>query len=282
MKDDRGSRTAERVAERRAAHQLLDKPPVFEDPLALTILDPAAASRIRANPLDQESSRLSPFLRAAFAVRSRFAEDELGLAVDSGVRQYVVLGAGFDTFAYRNPYAGLLVFEVDHPATQEIKRRRLAEAGIAVPAELVYVPIDFARRSLAEALADAGFRSDAPAFFSWLGVVPYLERPAIEATLRFVGSLPRGTAIVFDYGRSPSSLNFVGRMIFERMASRVAAVGEPWKTFFEPEELHAILHDAGFSTLEDLGPSALNARYFTGRADGLRVGEMLHIINAAI
>jgi len=265
---DRASRTAERVAERRAAHQLLDKPVVFDDPLALAIVGRDAALR--------DPSPLDPYLRAAFAARSRFAEDELGEAYRRGIRQYVVLGAGFDTFAYRNPFAGLRVFEVDHPATQAVKRARLAGAGIRIPDDVVFVPVDFATTSLADALDIRG-----PAFFSWLGVVPYLERDAIEATLRYVASLPAGTAIVFDYGTSPASLSLVGRIVFDRMAKRVAAAGEPWKTFFAPEELAAMLRACGFSQVENWGPAELNARYFAGRADGLRIGEMMQIAKAA-
>jgi methyltransferase (TIGR00027 family) len=128
-RNEEGMKRGSRTAERRAAHQLLDRPIVFEDPLALAIIDPAAASRLRANPHELESSPVSPFLRAALAVRSRMAEDEVGAATRRGIRQYVILGAGFDTFAYRNPYPALQVFEVDHPATQELKRQRLADAG---------------------------------------------------------------------------------------------------------------------------------------------------------
>ena len=265
----RGSRTAERVAERRAAHQLLDQPVVFDDPLAVAIVGREAALR---NP-----SPLDPFLRAAFAARSRFAEDELRAAYERGVRQYVVLGAGIDTFAYRNPFEDLRVLEVDHPATQAAKRARLADVGIAVPPDVVYVPVDFATTSLAEALDIRG-----PAFFSWLGVVPYLERDAIEATLRYVASLPSGTTIVFDYGTNPESLSILGRIVFHRMAKRVAAAGEPWKTFFAPEELAAMLRACGFSAVENHGPAELNVRYFAGRADGLRIGEMMQIAKAMV
>ena len=273
MREGRGSTTAERVAERRAAHQILDKPLVFDDPIAVKIAEP---------DLDRESTLLGPFLRAAFAARSRFAEDELRLAVSRGIRQYVILGAGYDTFAYRNPFADLRVFEVDHPATQESKRRRLEEAQIAIPPQTVYVAIDFASMSLDEALAASGFDTSAPSFFSWLGVIPYLELPAIETTLRYVGSLGRGTAIAFDYGSSPSALSFTGRIVFEHMSRRVAAAGEPWKTFFDPAELETLLRRSGFNTIEDLGPAEINARYFAGRSDGLRIGEMMRIAKALV
>jgi len=282
MKEGQASRTAARVAERRAAHQVLDPPPVLVDPLALRIIDPEVSKRILSHPQEFNDSRLAPYLRAAFAVRSRFAEDELARAVGRGVSQYVVLGAGFDTFGYRNPFAHLSIFEVDHPATQEVKRNRLELAGITIPPTMTFVPVDFARQPLPERLAAAGFDGNAPAFFSWLGVVPYLEREAIAETLRFIASLPRGTMVVFDYGAPRDSLSFLGRMVFDRMAERVAAAGEPWKTFFAPEELMRLLRSAGFSAADDHGPEELNVRYFAGRQDGLRVGEMAHIATAVV
>jgi methyltransferase (TIGR00027 family) len=273
VKDDRPSRTAERVAERRAAHQILDKPPVFEDPLALSIVESEHPHQRNRSPLDR-------YLRAAFAARSRFAEDELRDAYARGVRQYVVLGAGFDTFAYRSPYLGLRVFEVDHPATQAEKRARLARRGIRVPPEVTYVPIDFSTTALADALV--ALDASAPAFFSWLGVVPYLEREAIEETLWYVATRPAGTTIVFDYGCSPVSLSFIGRIVFERIATRVAAVGEPFKSFFEPEEVETMLRTCGFSEVSNCSPSEINRRYFAGRRDGLRVGEMMHLAKGVV
>lgn len=280
MKQGQGSRTAERVAERRAQHQVLDDPPVFVDPLALRIIDPEVAARLASDPRDFDRSLVAPFLRAAFAARSRFAEDELAMAVRAGLSQYVVLGAGFDTFAYRNPFPSLRVFEVDHPATQAVKRERLARAGI--DGRVTFVPVDFSRDSLSERLSEAGFDGHAAAFFSWLGVVPYLELDSIRATLSFVGSLARQTAIVFDYGTPPSQLSLAGRLVYERLAKRVAAIGEPWKTFFAPEELLGLLRACGFSRAHDHGPGELNRRYFSGRADGLRIGEMLHIAKGVV
>src|SRR5436190_4385027 len=157
MEQGRGSRTAELIAARRAAHQLIDRPLVFTDPLAMAILPPETAARLKENPRHGNASSFAKYLRAALVVRSRFAEDELRHAVAAGVHQYVLLGAGFDTFAYRNPFSALRVFEVDHPATQAVKRARLAAAGIAVLDGTTYVPIDFATEELADALAAAGF-----------------------------------------------------------------------------------------------------------------------------
>ena len=279
MKEGQASRTAERVAQRRAAHQVLDPPPVLVDPLAIRIIEPHVAERLRSHPQEFNDSRIAPYLRAAFAVRSRYAEDELARAVEHGITQYVVLGAGFDTFAYRNPFAGLHVFEVDHPATQAVKRQRLSDARIDVPPNLSFVSVDFASQSLRERL---NVDVTKPAFFSWLGVVPYLEMDAIESTLAFIASLPQQTSVVFDYGVPRESLSFFARIVFDSMAKRVAAAGEPWKTFFTPDDLRRFLQRLGFSSVEDLDAAALNARYFAGRADGLRVGEMGHIAKATV
>ncbi|MEA2329405.1 MAG: hypothetical protein QOE68_4364, partial [Thermoanaerobaculia bacterium] len=231
MKEGQGSRTADRVAERRAAHQVRDRPLVLDDPIALRVIRPEVAHELRTNPPAREATKLGPYLRAFFVMRSRFAEDALAAAVEGGVRQYVVLGAGFDTFAYRNPFPDLRVFEVDHPDTQAIKRQRLAFSGIDIPSSLTFVPIDFTTTTLDHALHGAGFDETKPAFFSWLGVVPYLERPAIDATFRYIASLPKKTAVAFDYAIPPESMSWTSRLIFNQMAKRVAALGEPWKTF---------------------------------------------------
>ena len=282
MQEGQGSRTAERVAERRAAHQVRDRPLVFEDPLALRIINPEVARALREHPPTRESSPAAPYLRAFFAMRSRFAEDELASAVRRGVKQYVVLGAGFDTFAYRNPFPELRVFEVDHPATQATKRQRLASGGIDIPSSLTFVSIDFATTALPDAMRDAGFDRTAPAFFSWLGVVPYLERPDIDKTFAFIASLPSPSTVVFDYAVPAATMGWTGRLIFRQMAKRVAAVGEPWKTFFEPPLLLADLHRLGFNTAEDFDGDALNRRYFTGRTDKLKIGAMGHMAMASV
>src|SRR5580698_9525375 len=197
MQEGKFSRTARRVAIRRAAHQLLDHPRVQDDPLALRIIGTEAAEELRSNP--KEHHAFSRAFRAFMAARSRYAEDELATAVAHGVRQYVVLGAGLDTFAYRNPHAGLRVFEVDHPATQLWKREQLQAAGISIPPSLTFIPIDFERQTLADGLGQAGFKRDAAAFFSWLGVTPYLTREACTTTLSFIGKMPADSAVVFDF-----------------------------------------------------------------------------------
>ena len=275
------SRTARGVAIRRAAHQLLDHPRLFEDPLALAILGEETARLLEAEPARLENS---PRLRAFVAVRSRFAEEELAAAFNRGIRQLVVLGAGLDTFAYRNPFAasGLRVFEVDHPATQAWKRELLADAGIAVPPSLTFVPLDFEERSLAAALEEAGFRPDLPSFFSWLGVVPYLTLDAARATLAWIGGLPGESEVVFDYAISPASLGELQRKAFDALADRVARAGEPFRLFFEPAELAGMLGELGFRAIEDLDAAEIDRRYFGDRSDGLRVGGLAHLVSARV
>lgn len=278
------SETALRVAMRRAAHQILDDPKVFDDPLALRILGVENGSAQPPDPKWLEETPLSRVLRASLAARSRYAEDELHVAVKRGIRQYVILGAGLDTFAYRNPYPEdvLHVFEVDHPATQIWKCARLKDAGIPNPRSLTFSPVDFESETLEEGLRQAGFDAGESAFFSWLGVTPYLTNSAVIATLRFVASMPFGSGIVFDYMISPSLLNPAASLAFDRLAHRVASVGEPFQTFFDPSALRGSLRAMGFEQIEDIEPEEMNARYFRGRTDTLRVGNLSNVMNARV
>ena len=285
MIDGFASMTALRVAMRRAAHQLRDSPLVFVDPLALRVVGAEIAAQLEAETAAPETELLAPFLRAFMAARSRFAEDALASAVNAGARQYVIFGAGLDTFAYRNPHEaeGLRVFEVDFPATQVWKRERLAEARIGIPSSLAFVPVDFERETLAQPLAAAGFKRGEVSFFSWLGVVPYLEQSSIRKTLEFVVDSSRtGSELIFDYAVPPETLNPVQRLVFERVAARVARAGEPWKTFFDPADLKRQLYSIGLDAIEDLDGGKINARFFSGRADGLRVGDVGRLLRARV
>jgi methyltransferase (TIGR00027 family) len=266
MEAGRASKTAFRVAQRRAAHQVLDQPCVLDDPIAIPLL----GLRFALNCF-RESSRLACAFRAFMAARSRYAEDHLAESVAAGVAQYVILGAGLDTFAYRNPFLHVRVFEVDFPATQEWKRTLLGEATIHEPANLIFVPIDFEHTALAEGLADAGFDAGKPAFFGWLGVVPYLTREAFRATLETIAKLPLGTAVSFDFALSPHTLSPLRRLAFNALAQRVARAGEPFRLFFTLEELETEFHRVGFRRFEQLDSASINERYFAGRVDGLKL-----------
>jgi methyltransferase (TIGR00027 family) len=284
MEQNRPSATAQRVAMRRAAHQLLDNPKIFDDPVALRIIGKESASALQADAHKFEATPLSSYLRAFVAARSRFAEDELALGVRRGIRQYVILGAGLDTFAFRNPFPeGLLhVFEVDHPATQTWKRARLDEVDIAPPNDLTFAPVDFETQTLEEGLRNAGYDIGKNTFFSWLGVTEYLTTEAVMSTLRFIASAPLGTGVVFDYMISPSLLNPAQRLRLDALALRVASAGEPWKAFFDPGFLTGNLRAMGFRYVEDKGPEEINARYFKNRKDELRVGSLSHLMNARV
>jgi methyltransferase (TIGR00027 family) len=268
MQTGRASRTALRVASRRAAHQLLDHPQVLVDPVAVPIL--GANFKLNRKREDQPIGRA---FRAFLAARSRYTEDNLATAVAQGAAQYVLLGAGLDTFAYRNPFPHLRVFEVDFPATQTSKRELLQAAAIPEPPNLTFVPLDFEHRTLAEGLADAGFNSARPAFFGWLGVVPYLTLPAFRSTLDFIAALPAGSGIAFDFALSLSELSPRLQLAQAALSARVALAGEPFRLFFRSEQIDNELHSAGFQTIEQLDSMQTNERYFTGRTDGLHLPE---------
>ena len=269
MQTGKASRTALRVAIRRAAHQLVEQPRILDDPIAVRLVG-------SAHPRDMERAmhKVARDFRLFMAARSRYAEDRLAEAVANGVTQYVVLGAGLDTFAYRNPFPALRVFEVDFPATQEWKRALLAEAAIALPASLTFVPLDFEHKTLAAGLADAGFDAGSAAFFGWLGVVPYLTLNAFRATLAAIAQLPAASAVSFDYAIAPETLSPLGRKAHDALAGRVAAAGEPFQLFFTPQQMESELRRAGFRRVEQVDSARLNELYFNNRADGLKLSAL--------
>jgi methyltransferase (TIGR00027 family) len=265
----------------RAAHQLLDRPPVFPDPFALRIVGAEAEADLRSGR--DWHGYAAAGLRAFIAARSRFAEDSFAAAIARGVDQYVLLGAGLDTFAYRAgaDFPDIHVLEIDHPATQSWKRARLKEAGIVEPANLTFAPVNFEYETLAEGLARTSCDAARPVFFAWLGVTPYLSRDAIFATLEFVATANSpGSEIVFDYAEPVTDA--ARRAGFDAMAARVAAAGEPFRSFFKPALLADELRRIGFSDIEDLDATALNRRYFVGRADGLKIAGGGHVLRARV
>jgi methyltransferase (TIGR00027 family) len=252
----KASLTAKGAATHRAVHQLLDGGVVFRDPLAVAILgeDPEAIVREAQENPERRTMRLF------IAARSRLAEEWLAEAVSRGVRQLVVLGAGLDTFGLRNPHRalGLQVFEVDHPATQAWKRERIDAAATSKSEALRFVAVDFERQFFVDELVKAGFDSRAPAFVMWLGVVPYLTREAIIATLAALAGM--GAEVVFDYGEPPEAFEGPRRAYMEAFRARVAALGEPILSSFRPAELATLLSEANFAGYDDHGPHEL-ARY---------------------
>jgi len=269
METGRASKTALGVAIRRAAHQVMDRPPVLDDPFALRLVGSGYPRQ-----MERAMHRVARDFRAFMAVRSRYVEDKLAEAVAGGVRQYVILGAGLDTFAYRNPFPSLRVFEVDFPATQEWKRAMLAEASFDLPAGLTFVPLDFEHQTLAEGLAASGFNAGLPAFCGWLGVIPYLTLDAFRATLGVIGKLPEGSGVGFDYALAQEALSPAGRTAFVALAGRVAAAGEPFQLFFTPTTMKEELRLAGFDRFEQRDSEQLNELYFKDRADGLKLSAV--------
>jgi methyltransferase (TIGR00027 family) len=198
--------------------------------------------------------------------------------------QYVILGAGLDTFAYRQPDFAkrLRIFEVDHPATQAWKQRCMSARAVAIPANLRYVPVDFERESTSERLVDQGFDASQPAFFSWLGVVMFLTAQAIEATLRFVASLPRGSAIALSFNPPEESLEGEHLELARQSVIRCSSRGEPWLSRHTPGALRTIAAGAGFSSTYHLTPELAADRYFAGRRDGLRAPRHEQLLVAIV
>ena len=275
------SRSAHWVAALRAVHQLLDEPLVLSDPIALSLLGASAEAALRNDPFALNDP-ISRGVRAAMVARSRFVEDALSRGVAAGVRQYVLLGAGLDTFAYRSPYPDpqLRVFEVDHAGTQRWKQQLLADAGIPEPSALSFVPLDFERDDLVGVLAQAGFRADEPACVSWMGVTTYLTADAVLRMLRAMAGFASGSCVCFDYRVPAAMLDPVERLVDEVIGAKAAAAGEPWLSTFDPAQLQAQLLEAGFSSADSTTPDELNACYFARRKDGLRTGGGLRIMCA--
>ena len=216
-------------------------------------------------------------------VRARFTEDIVEQAAASGVGQYVILGAGLDSFACRRGdlLGRLRVFEVDHPATQSRKRRRLAGLGVALPARLVFAPVDFERQTLREGLELAGFDSGQLAVFSWVGVTMYLTLDAIHDTLATMAQCRRGTRVVLSYNQPPAVLTGSTAQIAAAFAGLAAEMGEPFISWFLPGEIARLLHEHGFGEITDFGPDQARAAYFPGQAD-IEIAGAQRLVTATV
>jgi methyltransferase (TIGR00027 family) len=278
------SRTALGVAALRAVHQLLDgEPRILEDPVAARLLDAEVLQQIQANPA-RTHEPLARGVRSHVVLRSRFAEERMAHAVQRGVGQCVILGAGFDTFAYRQPgwARGLRIYEVDHRATQDDKRQRLQSAGISIPANLEFVAVDFESISLREGLQTSTLSFSEPAFFSCLGVLVYLTREAADAVFRLVADFPAGSEIVFTFSLPESSLSINDAEHRAAMAGMASSFGEPWQTHFEPDALMRDLGALGFREISFLSAETADRTYFQSRSDGLRAPRRGGICSAII
>jgi methyltransferase (TIGR00027 family) len=266
----------------RAMHQVLDADPkIIDDPLSVGLVEGSSREEILAAP---PISHAPTWFRSTFVLRSRYTEDALREAVVNGIEQYVMLGAGMDTFAYRQPSwgANLRIFEMDHLESQKIKREHLVKRGIAIPANVVFCPIDFERASLGEVLAESSLDLGARTFFSWLGVTQYLTKESIDATLRFVLSTPKGSEIVMEFILPPGSWTLEEKGYLTQVVQRVAEMTEPWLSFFTPEEISQRLTLLGFSGVSLLTPDDAEARYYANRRDGLRPPRYSGLLRALV
>jgi len=277
MQPNEPSRTALLIARQRAAHQVLDQGSILYDPFAMKILreeEKDVLQFAREHPL-------ASIGRLFTTARSRIAEDALSGAVERGVRQIVILGAGLDTFALRSPHGArqIHIYEVDHPATQAWKRQRLAEAQLALPPWLILVPVDFERDDLGEMLAGADFQQNSPAFFTWLGVVPYLTQNAIGSTLDYMASI-QNSEVVFDYMEPLQAFSEKIRDLVTERAEQLDKIDERCASRFEPAGIAAILRSHGFCNIEDIGFQEITSR-FGHAVQELAPGQAsLHVVHA--
>ena len=277
MKPNEPSRTALMIARQRAAHQMLDHGSILDDPFAMKILGEDEKDVLQfAN-----SHPFASIGRLFNAARSRIAEDGLSVAVSGGIRQIVILGAGLDTFALRSSHGArqVRIYEVDHPATQAWKRRRLAKAQLALPPWVTLVPVDFEQHDWRETLVGAGFQPNMPAFFTWLGVVPYLTQEAVGSTLGYMGLLEK-SEVVFDYMEPSEAFSEEIRELVTVRTEQPEKMNERWASRFEPAGMAEILRSHGFSDIEDIDFREIRSRF--GRAvQGLAPGHAgLHVVHA--
>lgn len=294
MEQNQTSMTAVISAFARAYHVLCDQPRIFDDSLArdmitdeqyadisghmaagISFFNPEE-SHLYSDPSDALRWVMQHQIASPMLSRSRYAEDSLMDAVARGAAQYVILGAGYDTFAFRQPGAGIRVFEVDHPATQAAKQERVAALGWAIPPALSFVPVDFTRDDLGQALVGAGYDPQSPGFFSWLGVTFYLTRDQIVRTLQAIASIASlGSTVVFDYA-DEHQFDEDAPVRVRRTVALAQGVGEPMQSAMSDANLAAVLDEAGFYLREHLTPEAIEARYFAGRTDGYHAMEHGH------
>ena len=274
------SRTALTAAAARAAHLLVDgAPPIFSDVLAAALLGPDAEELLAYHRIHGDHPVLAG-ARAQAICRSRYTEDSLAR---SGAAQYVILGAGLDSYACRAGADGpVRVFEVDHPASQQAKRRRLTAAGITIPETLAFVPVDFETDSPGEALTRGGLDPSRPVFVSWLGVTMYLTRKAIEATLAALSSFAPGTEIVVDHMLPPDLRDEAGNAYADAVMPVAAAQGEPWRTFLSPAAMAGSLREAGFEILDQAGQRDSVDAALWAREDALRPIALSMLTRAGI
>jgi methyltransferase (TIGR00027 family) len=283
VKPEQPSRTALAAAAARAAHLIVDDaPPIFADSLALSLLG-GLADKI----LDRHRAHGSHVAlwgtRALATARSRYTEDRLAAAVQRGIRQYVILGAGLDSFGYRSELVGdVAVFEVDHPATQQWKRRLLSGARITVPGAVTFTPVDFEADSLVDRLVASGFSLSEPALVSWLGVTMYLTGAALGQTLAQLGGFAPGTELVANYMLPVSMQDELARSYSGVVMPAAARRGEPWLTLLSPGDMTALLERHGFGEVRHINQHDTVGSGLWQRTDLLRPLNLSNLAHATV
>jgi methyltransferase (TIGR00027 family) len=270
------SATAQLAAAHRAYHFRHDHPAILEDTAAGWLLGPPLSTILRFPPLRwlfwrPLLAKVRP-ISAFIVLRSRYTEDALEGSIADGCRQYVILGAGLDSWALRHDEPGVTVFELDQPATQQWKEARIRARLGALPSHLVLVPVDFEREAVADALLGCGFDTTAPAFVSWLGTICYLTRGAVGETFASLASVcAPGSRIAFEYFQPKSTMSPADLELFEVLDEGGTRRGEPMQTLLEPEQAAEILGSAGFCVIEDLSAAEIRRRYLDQREDRLDI-----------
>lgn len=303
MNDTKIKRTALMSAYLRAHHAVYTTPKIFNDfmaPRLLTEEDLAAFDNVMETALpkidpkraaqchdraDAIASMIqSYFPTALFLSRSRYTEDHLKAAIRKGVKQYVILGAGMDTFAFRNPeLQDVQIFEIDHPATQDFKRKRLADLGWNIPPNLHFIPVDFTIQKLDTELTNTSYDPKAPTFFSWLGVIHYLPRDAAFHTLREITEIsPAGSKIIFDYWDNDAFIPEKAAPRVNIMQAMLHQAGEPMVTRLNPSTLASELELVGLRLVEHLSPSDIQNIYFQNRSDDYYAYEHAYFVKAVV
>jgi methyltransferase (TIGR00027 family) len=277
------SRTMLRSAIRRAAHQLLDNPLILNDPIVIGLVPEASEPAIR-DKFDGPGVPDSKLQRCMFAMRSRFAEDRLAQAVSRGVRQYVIVGAGLDTFPWRQPdFAKTVqIFTADHPASLAWTQGRLRQHGLSRPSNLTYVPVDLEERRLGDQLAACGFERGAATFCSMLGLMQYIDRGAVDSLFDFTAALAKGSEIVFSFAPPDDQLEAEASNASIFSGWRSAVIGEPWKTRLHPAALVTQLTHLGFSDIFHLTPELARQHYFADQREICEPPRWDHLIAAII
>jgi methyltransferase (TIGR00027 family) len=285
MEEGRHSATAEGCAVLRALHQsTAAEPRIVDDPISPRLVDPDGSAYKTWSEFLQCLPTANRLRLTHYLLRSRYAEDSLAKAFARGLRQYVVLGAGLDTFAYRQPAwtRDLRIFEVDHPATQQWKCQRLSDGHISIPDNTTYVPVDFEKTTVTAALLEAGLNLTVPVFFSMLGVSQYLTEEALNGTLNMVRAMAPSSEIVFSFVLPDDALPHDEAALTRQFAQRFAAIGEPWLTRPVPDQLKMKLQKMGFSMVSHFSPDDANRAYFSSRQDGLNASLMEQMMRAVV